>query len=159
MTECLRSSASVLHKRWAELEDEHHELAIAIDAARARRADLAPMRERQARLLIDINSLVAEMRDAPATTMEDFCALLDVALEHEIDLACDIAFYGSADFPMIRRLLRVLARNVPGFEFNSLRRWLSPGQLEQLMGSATALETAGNDPFGAAIHDSPRKRG
>ncbi len=159
MTECLRSSASVLHKRWAELEDEHHELAIAIDAARARRADLAPMRERQARLLLDINSLVAEIRDAPATTLEDFCALLDVALEHEIDLACDIAFYGPADFPVIRRLLRVLARNVPGFEFNSLRRWLSPGQLEQLMGSATTLESAGNDPFGAAIHDSPRKRG
>ena len=120
------ADATFVHKRWAELEDEHHELAIAIDAARARRADLAPMRERQARLLLDINSLVAEIRDAPATTLEDFCALLDVALEHEIDLACDIAFYGPADFPVIRRLLRVLARNVPGFEFNSLRRWLSP---------------------------------
>ena len=64
MTECLRSSASVLHKRWAELEDEHDELAIAIDVARAMRADLAPMRQRQARLLLDINSLVAEIRDA-----------------------------------------------------------------------------------------------
>ena len=158
MTECLRSSA-VLHKRWAELEDEHHELAIAIDAARARRADLAPMRQRQARLLLNINSLVAEIRDAPGTTLEDFCALLDVALEHEVDLACDIAFYGPADFPMISRLLCALARNVPGFEFNSLRRWLSPGQLEQLMGSATALESGENDPFGAAIHDSARKRG
>ena len=72
---------------------------------RARRADLAPMRERQARLLLDINFLVAEIRDA-TTTLEDFCALLDVALEHEVDLACDIAFYGPADFPMIRRLLR-----------------------------------------------------
>ena len=159
MTECLRSSASVLHKRWAELEDEHHELAIAIDAARARRADLAPMRQRQARLLLNINSLVAEIRDTPATTLEDFCALLDVALEHEVDLACDIAFYGPADFPMISRLLCALARNVPGFEFNSLRRWLSPGQLDQLMGSATALESGENDPFGAAIHDSARKRG
>jgi hypothetical protein len=156
----------VLHKRWAELEDEHHELAIAIDAARATSADLAPMRERQARLLLDINSLVAEIRDAPATSMEDFCALLDVALEHEVDLASDIAFYGPADFPMIRRLLRVLARKVPGFEFNSLRRWLSPGQLEQLMGGATRLEAAGNDAapvepsaFVTAIHDSARKRG
>jgi hypothetical protein len=71
----------VLHKQWAKLENEHHELAIAIDAAQARRADLAPMRERQARLLLEINSLVAEIRDAPATTTEDFIALLDVALE------------------------------------------------------------------------------
>lgn len=166
MSQSLYSSTSVLHKRWAELEEEHHELALAIDDARARRAELAPMRERQARLLIDINSLVAEIRDAPATTLEDFCALLDVALEHEVDLACDIAFYGPADFPMICRLLRFLAHKVPGFEFNSLRRWLSPGQLEELMGGATRLEAAGNDAapvepsaFLTAVHDSARKRG
>lgn len=166
MSQSLYSSTSVLHKRWAELEEEHHELALAIDDARARRAELAPMRERQARLLIDINSLVAEIRDAPATTLEDFCALLDVALEHEVDLACDIAFYGPADFPMICRLLRFLAHKVPGFEFNSLRRWLSAGQLEELMGGATRLEAAGNDAapvepsaFLTAVHDSARKRG
>ena len=170
MNESLYPSTSVLHKRWAELEEEHHQLALAIDDARARRADLAPMRERQAQLLIDINSLVAEIRDAPATTLEDFCALLDVALEHEVDLACDIAVYGPADFPMIRRLLRFLLRflvhEVPGFEFNSLRRWLSPGQLEELMGGATRLEAAGNaaapvepSAFFTAIHDSARKRG
>ena len=146
MTGSLHSSTSVLHKRWVELEDEHHELALAIDAARARRAaDLASMRERQARLLLDINTLVAEIRDAPATTPEDFCALLDVALEHEIDLACDIAFYGPSDFPMIRRLLRFLVHQMPGFEFNSLRRWLSSDQLEELMGGATRLEAAGDD--------------
>ena len=145
MTESLHSSTSFLHKRWAELEDEHHQLALAIDAARARRADLAPMRERQAQLLLDINSLVAEIRDAPATTIEDFVALLDVALEHELDLACEMAFYGPADYPIITRLVRVLAHEIPGFEFNSLRRWLSPAQLEQLMGGATRLESAGND--------------
>jgi hypothetical protein len=167
VTESLHSSTSVLHKRWAELEDEHHELALAIDAARASRAaDLAPMRERQARLLLDINTLVAEIRDAPATTLEDFCALLDVAVEHELDLACDIAFYGPADFPMVRRLLRFLAHKVLGFEFNSLRRWLSAGQLEELMGGATRLEAAGDDAVPVepsalvtAIHDSARKRG
>jgi hypothetical protein len=60
--------------------------------------------------------------------------LLDVALEHELDLACDIASYGPTDYPMITRLLRVLARTVPEFEFNSLWRWLSPGQLQQLWG-------------------------
>jgi hypothetical protein len=62
------------------------------------------MRERQARLLLDINSLVGEIRNAPVPTMEDFCALLDVAFEHELDLACDTAFYGPAGFPMISRL-------------------------------------------------------
>jgi hypothetical protein len=77
---------------------------------------------------------VAEIREAPATTLHDHLALLDVAIEHEIDLAADIAFYGARDFPMISRLLRALARTVPGFEFNSLRRSLSsPGQFEQLM--------------------------
>jgi len=145
VTESPDSSASVLHKQWAKLEDEHHQLAIAIDAARAASADLAPMRERQARLLLEISSLVAKIQDAPATTTEDFLALLDVALEHEIDLASDIAFYGPADYPIITRLLRVLARKAPGFEFNSLRRWLSPGKFEQLMGHATLRESAGND--------------
>jgi hypothetical protein len=83
------------------------------------------MRERQARLLLEINAIVAEIRDAPATTIEDFVVLLDVALEHEIDLAADIAFYGPSDYPMIARLLRALACRVSGFEFNSLRRWMS----------------------------------
>ena len=143
MTESPTPSAFVLH---AMLEDELHALAIAIDAARARKADLASMRERQAGLLLEINALVAEIRDAPAATTEDFLALLDVALEHELDLACDIAYYGPADFPIITRLLRVLAQNEPSFEFNSLRRWLSlPGEFERLMGRAMQLEITGNN--------------
>jgi len=145
MTEGPYPFASVLHKQWAKLEDEQHSLAIAIDAALTREADRAPMRERQARLLLEINSLVAAIRDAPAATTEDFLALLDVALEHELDLACDIAFYGAADFPIITRLFRVLAGMAPGFEFNSLRRWLSlPGEFEQLMGQTAPLESTGN---------------
>ena len=132
MTECPNSSVTVLHKQWAKLEDEHHELALAIDEAGATKADLAPMRKRQAELLLEIHSLVAKIRNAPVRTIEDFAALLDVALEHELDLACDIACYGPADYPMITRLLRFLARKVPEFEFNSLWRWLSPGQLQQL---------------------------
>ena len=140
-----RSSTSALHKRWAKLEDEHHGLAIEIEAAQIGGADLAPMRERQARLLLEISAIVADIRDAPATTIEDFVALLDVALEHEIDLAADIAFYGPTDYPMTARLLRALARRVPGFEFNSLRRWLSSSQFEQLMGNITLSEPARND--------------
>ena len=133
-------SISVLHKQWVKLEDEHHQLAIAIDEARTAGADLAPMRQRQIKLLLEISSIVAEIRDAPATTTEDFIALLDVALEHELDLACDIAYYGPSDYPMTARLLRALAGTVSGFEFNSLRRWLSlPGQFEQLMGAATPI--------------------
>jgi hypothetical protein len=142
VTESPQPSAFVLHKQWVKLENEYHELAAEIDSARARGADLEPMREGQTGLLLQINALVAEIRDAPATTTEDFLALLDVALDHELDLASDIAFYGPADYPMITRLLRALARMVPEFEFNSLRRWLSsPGQFEQLMGDATPLES------------------
>jgi hypothetical protein len=133
----------VLHKRWAKLEDAYHELAIAIDAAQAKKADVAQLRERQESLLLEISSLVAKIRNAPATTIEDFLALLDVALEHELDLACEMAFYGPAEYPIITRLLRFLAREAPGFEFNSLRRWLSgTDQFEQLMGRAMHLETA-----------------
>jgi hypothetical protein len=138
VTERAHCSISALHKQWARLEDEHHRLAVAIDAARLEGADLAPMRERQVGLLLEINSLVEEMQNAPATTIEDFVALLDVALEHELDLACDIAFYGPADYPMTARLLRALASRVPGFEFNSLRRWLSSGQFEQLIANAAS---------------------
>ena len=142
-------SISTLHKQWAKLEDEHHQLAIAINEARTAGTDLAPMRQRQIELLLEITSIVAEIRDAPATTTEDFIALLDVALEHELDLACDIAHYGPSDYPMIARLLCALAGNVPGFEFNSLRRWLSlPGQFEQLMGAATPT-TAVQDATGS----------
>ena len=67
-----------------------------------------------------INSLVAEIRDASATTIEDFLALLDVALEHELDLAPEIAFYGPADYPIITRVLRAPASTAPGFEFNAI---------------------------------------
>jgi len=140
VTERPPSSISTLHKKWAKLEDEHHQLAIAINEARTAGTDLAPMRQRQIELLLEITSIVAEIRDAPATTTEDFIALLDVALEHELDLACDIAYYGPSDYPMTARLLRALAGVVPGFEFNSLRRWLSlPGQFEQLMGAAAPI--------------------
>ena len=124
-------SISALHKQWVNLENEQHELAMAIERLGA---DLTVMRERQARLLLKIGGVVAAIQDAPGTTVEDFIALLDVALEHELDLACDIAFYGPTDYPMTARLLRAVVRTVPGFEFNSLRRWLSlPGQYEQLM--------------------------
>ena len=140
MTERPCFSISALHKQWAKLEDEHHQLAIAINKARTAGTDLAPMRQRQIELLLEITSIVAEIRDAPATTTEDFIALLDVALEHELDLACDMAYYGPSDYPMTARLLCALAGMVPGFEFNSLRRLLSlPGQFEQLMGAATLI--------------------
>ena len=96
--------------------------------------DVTLLRDQEGRLLLDISAVVAEIRQAPATTLLDHLALLDVAIEHEIDLVADIAYYGARDFPMITRLLRALARTVPGFEFNSLRRWLSsPDQFEQLM--------------------------
>jgi len=138
LTERSGVSISALHKQWTKLEDEHHQLAKAITEARGEGTEVAPMQQRQIELLLEIGSVVAEMRDAPATTTEDFIALLDVALEHELDLASDIAYYGPSDYPMTARLLCALAGTVPGFEFNSLRRWLSlPGQLEQLMGANT----------------------
>src|SRR5260370_15150555 len=150
VTETPHPSISALHKQWAKLEEEQPERGIAIERAGVAGDALASARERQARLLLEINSVVAAIRDAPATTLEDFIALLDVALEHELDLAWDIAFYGRTDYPMTARLLRVLAHKVPGFEFNSLRRWLSsPGQLQQLMGEAAVFDPAGNDrPLG-----------
>ena len=87
MTECSPSSASVLHKQWIKLENEHHKLALQIDAAQAKKANVALMRKRQESLLLEISPLVAEIRNAPATTIEDCLALLDVALEHELDLS------------------------------------------------------------------------
>jgi hypothetical protein len=145
VTDSPHCSTSVLHKQWTRLEDEHRELATAIEAAQAKGVGISPVRKRQESLLLKINSLVAKIRDAPVTTTEDFLALLDVALEHELDLACDIAFYGPADYPMISRLFRALARTAPGFEFNSLRRWLSAGQLRELLGEPTLARSVGAD--------------
>jgi hypothetical protein len=149
MTECPHAAISALHKHWAKLEDEHCRLALAIDRAGSAGEDLASMRERQVALLLEINAVVTAILHAPVTTTEDCIALLDVALEHELDLACDMAFYGPEDYPMTARLLRALARAVPGFEFNSLRRWLVPGQFEQLMGTATpkSLRAVNADPI------------
>ena len=142
MTERSGLSIFALHKQWTKLEDEHHQLATAIAEARSEGTDVASMRQRQIQLLLEITSIVAEIREAPATTTEDFIALLDVALEHELDLASDIAHYGPGDYPMTARLLCALAASVPGFEFNSLRRWLSlPGQFEQLMGADIVAPT------------------
>ena len=137
------SSISALHQRWAKLENEHHELAMAIEEVGIESADLAAMRERQERLLLDIEVLKAEIRQASPTTIEDVVALLDLVLDHETDLACDIANYGPIDYPMTAQLLRAVARLVPGFEFNSLRRWLSPVQFEELF--PCAVEVA--EPF------------
>jgi len=128
-------SVSALHKLWVQLENEHHELEGTMRQPGIGKAALTQLRDRQARLLLEISAVVAQIRDAPAATLEDYAALLDVAIEHEIDLAADIAYYGAADFPMITRLLRALAERVPDFEFNSLRRWLdSPGQYAEVIG-------------------------
>ena len=145
MREGAQASAADLHKLWIKMENECHQLAIEIGEARTRGADLTLLQDRQARLLIDINAIVAQIRDAPAFTMQDFLALLDVAIDHEIDLALEIAFYGAEDFPMITRLLRAAARTVPDFEFNSLRRAMSsPGQFKELMDGG--IETS--EPIG-----------
>lgn len=132
MTNRVHPSISALHQRWAKLENEHQELAMAKSEVRTGTASAAAMRARQASLLLEIEALAAEIRRALPTTLEDFVALLDIALEHETDLACDIADFGPIDYPMTARLLRVAARLVPGFEFNSLRRWLSPEQFEEI---------------------------
>ena len=142
----LRSSTHALHAQWARLENEHHRLVAAIEQARQRGADVKPMRARQAQLLLEINGVVSDIRDAPATSLRDYLALLDVAIEHEIDLAADMAYYGPHDFPMMMRLLQGLAEQVPGFEFNSLCRWLSlPGQIEPVRSKAAALEVVRAD--------------
>jgi hypothetical protein len=39
-------------------------------------------------------------RQASPATIEDIVALLDLVLDHETDLACDIANYGPIDYPM-----------------------------------------------------------
>jgi hypothetical protein len=147
VTQGAHATISELHELWASLENECHQLAMIIEQAREGGADVTLLRDRQARLLLHISAVVAEIRDAPATTLHDHLVLLDVAIEHEIDLAADIAFYGASDFPMITRLLRALARTAPGFEFNSLRRSLSsPGQFEQLMDDG--IEAGGPIGFG-----------
>ena len=132
MTNRVHPSISALYQRWTKLENEHQELAMAIAEAGTGTANAAAMRQRQARLLLEIEALTAGIRRASPTTLEDFVALLDIVLDHETDLACDIATFGPIDYPMIARLLRAAARLVPGFEFNSLRRWLSPEQFEEV---------------------------
>jgi hypothetical protein len=127
---------SALHQRWAELENEHHELAITIAEHGIGSAELSSMWERQARLLLEIEALMAEIRRASPKTIEDVVALLDLVLEHETDLASDIGKFGPVDYRMIAQLLRAAAGLVPGFEFNSLRRWLSPAQFEELFPGA-----------------------
>ena len=60
---------------------------MAIAERRIGSAELSSMRERQARLLLEIEALTAEIRRASPKTIEDIVALLDVVLEHDTDLA------------------------------------------------------------------------
>jgi hypothetical protein len=78
----LHPSVAELHKQWVKLENEQHQLATAIDSGKVDALDREAARQRQAKLLLEITSLVAAIRDAPATTIEDFIALLDVALHY-----------------------------------------------------------------------------
>src|SRR5215472_15636309 len=94
------SSISVLHQRWAKLEGKHCELALALVEVETESACLASMRERQATLLLEIEALKAEIRRRSPTSIEDILALLDIVLEHETDLAGDIAEVGLMDYPM-----------------------------------------------------------
>jgi hypothetical protein len=79
------------------------ELAMAIAERRIGSADLSSMREKQARLPLEIEALTAEIRRASPKTIEDIVALLDVVLEHETDLAYDIANDDPIDYAMIMR--------------------------------------------------------
>ena len=108
-TNCGRSSRTT----------SRHELALAIKRSCAQGPDLSSMREWQATLLLQIKS--SSLRSAmPATTIEHFVALLDVTLEHELDLAPDIASYGSPDCPMTARLLRALRAHGAGIRIPEL---------------------------------------
>ena len=143
MTNRVNPSLSALHRRWAKLENEHQELAMAIAEVETGAADVTAMRERQARLLLEIGALTAEIRRASPTTLKDIVALFDIVLEHETDLAGDIADTGPIDYPMTAQLIRAAARLVPGFEFNSLRRWLSPEQFEEVFPRVENVECFG----------------
>jgi hypothetical protein len=136
MTTRYHSSISALHRRWAGLENEHYDLAMTIAELGIESPDLPPMRERQAKILLHIEALTAEIRRASPRTIEDIVALLDIVLEHETDLAGDIANYGPTDYPITAQLLRAAAKLVPGFEFNSLRRWLSSAQFDEIFSRA-----------------------
>lgn len=139
VSEVDRPAIFELHKRWIELENEHHQLEAAMMQATLGGADLSLLRDRQAKLLLEINALVLQIGEAPATTLADCLALLDVVLEHETDLAADIAFHGASDYPMLTRLLRMLAEMTPGFEFSSLRRWASSARrYKQMVGERPA---------------------
>jgi hypothetical protein len=104
-------------------------------------ADVASMRERQPRLLLDIEALTAEIRRASPTTMEDIVALLDLVLEHETDLVCDIANDGPIDYPMTVQLLRAAARLVPVSNLTRLGGGSRPPQFEELF--PCAVDVAG----------------
>ena len=84
MTETPHPSISALHKQWVKLENEHHELAMAI--GRAGGTDLMAMRERQASVLSKIDAVVEAIRHAPGTTVEDFIARLTLRLSTSLIL-------------------------------------------------------------------------
>ena len=79
VTHGAHATTSELHGLWASLENECHKLAMSIEEAREGGADVTLLRDRQAHLLLHISAVVAEIREAPATTLHDHLALLDVA--------------------------------------------------------------------------------
>ncbi|MBV9815297.1 MAG: hypothetical protein JO229_06040, partial [Alphaproteobacteria bacterium] len=74
MSERAQASAANLHELWVKMENECHQLATAIGEARAGGADATLLLDRQARLFVQISSVVAQISNAPAITVQDYLA-------------------------------------------------------------------------------------
>ena len=99
------------------------------------------MQQRQTELLLEITSIVAEIRDTPAATTNDSLALLDVGLERELDLACDICLLWPKR--IIRWLLGACARWQPRFRGSNL----TPCGHGFVTGSVRAADGHRNEPL------------
>jgi hypothetical protein len=121
-----RLSVADLHRQCVALEDERRCLAGEIAERRASgTAECGRLIERERAVIREISSMLDRMRTAPVRSVDDIAALVDLALDIELDApAPDLIPH---DWPWTLRLLQALRSLAPEVEMSWLRRQSPPG--------------------------------
>jgi chorismate mutase len=121
-----RPSIAELHRRCLALENERRSLAVAIGECRiGGLPEYRRLSEREARVIRQIGEILDLMQSVPVRNIDDIAALLDLALDIELDPPPPDLIV--RDRPWTLRLVRALRSLAPSVEMSWLRRLSPPG--------------------------------
>lgn len=122
----VRPSIAELHRRCIALEPERRCLAVEIERRRiGGMAEYRHLTEREREVIREIDGILAWIRVVPVQNIEDIAALLDLALDIELD--APPPDLNLQDRPWTLLLARGLRSLASGVEMSWLRRLSPPG--------------------------------